>query len=216
MNNALAKGVALLLLMLGFFVSGSVAQTYNKHDPSFRALRVTINNFLTVWLVKKDTDRALTFFSRRAFLNKGMLSEFCAGYIKDEERSSPNKVKEGVKRFLYESSADKTNKTLDDWLTKETSTNFDEELVFKKAAIPLTKSAKYWLYKITPGLIKHGWVDDTGFSYKKNHFTIRKTTMLLVGLKIDDHGAKITAYLHFFWLIEKNKWKIVDAGMFCM
>ena len=202
-----------LTLALVVFVYTSHAQTSHKRVASSRVPTQTINKFLTVWLVNHDNEKALDLFSRRAFLNKEMLSESCAGYIKDEEHSSSDEIKEGVKRFLLDFSSHSTSKTLDGLLTKENNTNFDKESEFKNAAIPVSKTTKYWLYRMS-SLLDSKKIDAGGFTYHRNHFLVRKTTLLMVGLHLD--SEKITAYLYFFWLKERNKWKIVHAGMFCM
>jgi hypothetical protein len=205
--------LTILLIILVTFVVNSMAQTNNKESAHLTKLTLTIDNFLKDWLVNKDNKKAIEFFSKKAFSNKEMLNESCAGFIKDDNRSSPTAVKEGVTKFLSGFSSDKTNITLDEWLVKKES-SFDEG-DYKKFAVALPQTAKYWLLNSEKKVVKSIIGNKNRFSNLNKYLILKNTKTLLIGLNLNEDGEQTVGYVYFIWSKENKDWKIVHIGMFC-
>lgn len=70
--------------------------------PEGRALHARARAFLTAWLIQRQFDAALGYFSRRAWTSPVLLSEDCAGYIQPADRGHPAAVRAGTRKFLRE------------------------------------------------------------------------------------------------------------------
>jgi hypothetical protein len=203
----------ILLFILVTFVSNPMAQTNNKESAHLTKLTLTIDNFLKDWLVNKDNDKSIEFFSKKAFSNKEILNESCAGYIKDDKRSSPTDLKEGVTKFLSDFSSDETHKTFDEWLVKKDSI-FDEG-DYKKFAVALPKTIEYRIFVSDKKVVKSFLGNENRYSRLNKYLIFKNTKTLLIGLNLNEDGEQTIGYVYFIWSKENSNWKIVHAGIFC-
>lgn len=212
-KKIIAKCSGVLFLTSILFVFNLSAQTAKKQSSSINLLTGQINKFLTSWLIKKDNKAALNFFSQKAFTNREMLNDSCAGYIKKEDYSNPNHVRAGISKFLQEFSSEQPHKTLNDWLSKENEVIDKSET---KSIIKLPKTTKYHLFRLNPELVESTISDNRSFPYLNKYLAGKNTVLLVVGLNLKFDRAEVVGYLYFIWSKENENWKILHAGMFCV
>jgi hypothetical protein len=223
LSYRLCAGAALILLSLmsALDVKG---QTSKHPDSKSRSPKVTaderysqtrksVNEFLTNWLILKDGAKAISFFAKEAFENRAILSEDCAGYIKDDTRSSPETVERGVRKFLSDYNAGVIGSSLKDILTTEGSSALPRGKRTELINIP--DSDKFGLFRFTPDLLKSLGAAMEEQDYLERRFEGRNVVVsyLILRLKID--GELIKGPLYFLWAPEKTGWKIIHAGMVC-
>lgn len=148
---------------------------------------------------------ALQFFSDKAFSNKSMLRESCAGYIQDSERESRDAVRAGVCRFLAEI---RSNLPLRAQLP-----------AVGKAVVECGKNPKYVIVN-----------DQKVDGYAMIRLPLSEVGKIadsidivgVLGEKVSSSNVYVTimpigdGVCYFVWIPTPGEWRIVHAGLFCM
>lgn len=189
------KQVILLLtiLVLPLMANGQS----KKSSPKQR-----VDSFLHAWLIKKNALQIRQFFDRNIFTNKMILSESCAGYIREQDRPYPARVERQVIKFLSDFASAAKGKTL------------KTKLVYEKGPSEsigqINTSAKdgYILLQAKQDEI----ANDEEWLFLKVTFPSDEYLTLMVPLNLKE-GKGI---VYFCWAKQKRTWKIIHLGMECV
>jgi hypothetical protein len=162
----------------------------------------TVAGFMNAWLVKKNFTQARRYFSAKAFSNKLILSDDCAGYIHEEDRVFPKRVEQQVMKFLRDFAFATSGTSL------KTILVFDDGPPENIGQINSSSKDGYILLHMGRNDITD---DDEEWSYLKSKFPSREFLVLIVTLKTKDGEGT----LGFHWAKEGSRWKIIHIGMQC-
>lgn len=187
------KSFSVILLL---FLSAVVC---NSQD---NLAKKTVDNFLNVWLVKKNMKLVQKNFAKDMFDNQYLFSNSCLG--------------EPIK-FLSDISQATKGKTLKNMLVSgDFKYEFNEGLVLSNE-----KKDKYFLVKV-------GWNDllnisgrdendvfYQNLSYLKSKFPSKNYLFQTLLIKVELEKEKVIAPIYLIWTFRGSSWKLVQIGMEC-
>lgn len=156
-------------------------------------------------LARGDEDEYMGYFSETAFSNEAFLGDSCAGYIKDPDRKSRAAIKEGARKFLGE---------------------FRREMITGSYATcgqnRLAGLEKQYGRKVLNNAVADGYV--LSYLYPEE---IRTLSDSEIGNKFLEKNLPSAGFFvvfvpagegvcYFFWLRDRNCWRIYHAGLVCM
>lgn len=92
------------VLCVALFLSCWVPNHYSQSEPAdgWAGFLEQARAFCRWFDGREKVEKALDFFSEKAFSNANMLCEDCAGYLRDADRQYPAMVRLAVRRFLLD------------------------------------------------------------------------------------------------------------------
>lgn len=187
-----------VILLLTIMVIPLMANAQSKESSS----KKRVDSFLHAWLIKKNARQMRQFFDPNIFTNKMILSESCAGYIREQDRTDLERVERQVIKFLSDFASAAKGKTLKTKLVYEKGPN--------ESIGQINTSAKdgYILLQAK----RDELTNDEEWSYLKVTFPSDEYLTLMVPLNMKE-GKGI---VYFCWAKQRRTWKIIHLGMECV
>jgi hypothetical protein len=188
------------------------AQTLQQAPrPATSAVRDAVTEFLKVWLVSKDEDRAFAFSHPDSFSNELMLSEECLDAIwEDDSRDDPESVARGVRKFLKGVIDQVEGRDLAEIL------NPDE--------IERVRGDGYPEFINSPEEDGFGLQDvsvtldqgDEEWKHLKEKYNLTSAILSFVEINVSEGGNRTSELFFFLWVPAGKGWKIIVADKFCL
>lgn len=197
--------ILFLFLILAF---SSICQAQD-----FASAKQTIDDFLHNWLVTKNIKSIEKDFSQKLFTSKFLLDDSCLDVkITDDERKSPQKLKQKTIEFLQDIADKAQGNSLEEILTLNSSQDyfgFEENQLLSSL-----KENKYQVAKIV-GAVEDSYKDD--FDSFKSKFP-SSDGYLIIGVLIKYKTAdnyKFDLPVYIMWAKQKGSWKVIQFGVPC-
>lgn len=179
----------------------------------FSSAKQTIDSFLHNWLIAKNVKLVENDFAKKLFTSKFLLEDSCLDVeIEDDERKSPQKLKQKTVEFLQDISDNAQGNSLEEILT---SNSFEDYFAFKKGELLSSlKEDKYGVIKIV-GALEKSYEDD--FEYIKSKFPSSDGYLLLgvlIKYKTVDN-PKFDYPVYMMWAKQNGSWKVIQFGVAC-
>lgn len=165
------------------------------------------------WLIAKNVKLVENDFAKKLFTSKFLLEDSCLDVeIEDDERKSPQKLKQKTVEFLQDISDNAQGNSLEEILT---SNSFEDYFAFKKGELLSSlKEDKYGVIKIV-GALEKSYEDD--FEYIKSKFPSSDGYLLLgvlIKYKTVDN-PKFDYPVYMMWAKQNGSWKVIQFGVAC-
>lgn len=185
--------VVILFLLLFSFVGYSQDKLAKK----------TIDDFLNVWLVKKDLKSVQKYFSAKLFTNKYLFKEPCRN-SDDIKRKSKNRKAESI-RFFREIAQNSPKKSLQEILISDTGIRDFSE-------VELLSDPQKDKFILTKETLEGSNGED--IHYLKTKFPSKKYLILqlIINTKYDGEG---NIPIGLIWGRQNLLWKIVGFAIDC-
>ena len=166
----------------------------------------TVDNFLNVWLVKKDIKSVQNYFAKNLFTNKYLFNEPCRG--SDEVRYLSKRRKSNSIRFFREIAQNSPKKFLPDILIFDTG-------IRDFSKVELLSDIEKDKFILTKEDLKIITSDFEQSNYLKSKFPSEKYLVLrlIINTKYDGEEGNIPIFI--LWAKQSFYWKIVYFGIEC-
>lgn len=178
-----------------------------ESDSDITTLRAAVSSFLRTWLVEKDRDAAMSFFSPQAFGNSELLNNSCAGYAASGEAARPNDPRTKVRGFLQDFNVDLTVDTIADVL----SVRRFEEQPGVAAAVNDWKSDGFLLLELDQDGVSEDQFPRQTRRLLRKELEVSPLYVSIVLLEKDD----IDGGIYLVWKQEGSRWRIIYIDMIC-
>jgi hypothetical protein len=205
--------ILFLLLVLSL---SSISQAQD-----FSSAKQTIDTFLHNWLIAKNIKLIEKDFSQKIFTSKYLLADGCLDVkIEDEERKSPQKVKQKTIELLQDVSGKAQGNSLAEVLTSDSCEESFGSVEGK--LLSSLKEDKYGVLRLADAIEKSDdeESDNSGIKYIqyiKSKFPSSDSYLLLgalINYKTNDED-KFDYPIYIIWAKQNGSWKIIQIGMLC-
>lgn len=183
------------------------AEGRNNYSQEEKALRSSIMQFLSSWLVERNANSAISSFGEKAFENKVIFDDECCGYIRDADRNSIDRIKNGILQFLEDNDAIPINNDLHDILDYKALLQLETKLA-KKNIAELNRD-RYLLFRSNSRDISNLLSRSKSRKYLNEY--LKSTNPIYLSMVSINGGI-----IYFAWSKESDGWKICHASIICM